>query len=89
MPRDVSQYDDRCELARYLWHNYLDLFSKSERLAAKMLLAEQKMTSPEMSDTIRRVMQRTWVSRGNRDVDTLLAVGPSQFRISAAMRVVH
>lgn len=89
MPRDVSQYDDRAELAEYLWHNYLELFTTNEKLAAKTLLAEQKMASPTMSDAMRTVMQRNWVSRGNSEIDTLLQNGPEQFRIRTAFRVIE
>ena len=89
MPRDVSQYDDRAELAEYLWHNYLELFTTNEKLAAKTLLAEQKMASPTMSDAMRTVMQRNWVSRGNTEIDKLLENGSEQFRIRTAYRVLE
>lgn len=89
MARDVSKYDDRSELADYLWHNYPGLFTDNEKLAAKTLLAEQKMASPTMSEAMRRLMQRNWVSRGTSEIDTLLENGPDQFRIMAALRVIE
>lgn len=89
MSREVSQYDEPTALAEFLWHNYPDLFSESERLAEKTLHAEQKMTSPTMSSLMRRAMESRWVSRGNSEVDALLADGPHEFRLSAATRVLE
>ena len=89
MPRDVSQYHDRRELAEYLWHNYPDFFSGIERLAAGTLLAEQKMTSPMMSESMKQVMQSRWVSRGESEIDRLLADGECEFKIRSAERVMR
>ncbi len=89
MAQDVSQYDDRMELADYLWHNYGRFYSDNENLAARTLLAEQKMASPNMSQSMRRVMQRGWVSRGNPEVDRLLTNGATEFKIRAAERVME
>ena len=89
MPRHVSEYDDRSELADYLWHNYPELFTINEKLAAKTLLAEQKMAAPEMSEAMRRVMERDWVARGNPEIDVLLQYGSDHFRVSTALRVME
>jgi hypothetical protein len=88
MPRDVSQYDDRRELAEYLWHNYPELFSDGEKLAERTLLAEQKMTSPTMSESMKQVMQSRWIARGETEVERLLANGASEFKIRAAERLM-
>jgi hypothetical protein len=86
MPRDTAQYDDRRELAEYLWHNYSNLFSPDEHLAARTLSAEWKAAHAD-SEQMRGVLLNRWSARGNPKVDELLADGPDEFRIRAALRV--
>lgn len=89
MQPDNSTYDDLAELTEYLWHNYVVLFSENERLTARTLLSEEKMASRQMSEPMRHLMRRKLVSRGNPDIDQLLANGPHAFRVSAALRVME
>lgn len=86
MPHDTTKYDDRAELAAYLWHNYSELFSNDEALAARTLSAECKAKHTD-SERIREVLLSKWSARGNAIVDRLLADGPDAFRLRAAERV--
>ncbi len=86
MPRDTTQYDDEAELADYLWHNYSELFSNDERLAARTLSAEWKAEHTD-SVQMRAALLEKWSARGNTNVDKLLADGPDVFRLRAAERV--
>jgi hypothetical protein len=79
MPRDTTQFDDEAELADYLWHNYSELFSNDERLAARTLSAEWKAEHTD-SVRMRAAVLKKWSARGNSNVDELLADGPDVFR---------
>lgn len=87
MPFDTSQYDDRVEVADYLWHNYPILFSQEEQLAARTLSAEWKAAHAN-SEQMRRVLLERLSARGNPKVDELLADGPQEFRLRAAERLL-
>jgi hypothetical protein len=86
MPFDTTQYDERVELADYLWHNYPELFSHDEHLAARTLSAEWKAAHTD-SERIRQFLLTRMSARGNPKVDELLADGPQEFRLRAAERV--
>jgi hypothetical protein len=86
MPRDSTQYDDRAELATYLWDNYPNLFSQDEKRASSTLLCELKAAHID-SEEIRSLLIRRGSARGNPVVDQLLADGPDAFRTRAAERV--
>lgn len=85
--RDLSRYDDRRELADYLWHNFPQLFSEQEQLAARTLRAEEKARNAD-SDAQRKMLLKAWSRRGQPEIDSLLADGPEVFWIRAAERVV-
>lgn len=87
MGRDLSLYDDRKELADYLWSNFPQLFSEPEQLAARTLIGDQKASNTN-SERIRRKLLTASNHRGEPKVDVLLADGPEAFRIRAAERVL-
>ncbi len=87
MRQNLALYDDRRELAEYLWSNYSQLFSEPEQLAARTLIGEQKATTTD-SERIRQKLLSAWSRRGEPEIDVLLADGPEAFRIQAAERVL-
>lgn len=87
MGRDLALYDDRRELADYLWSNYPQLFSEPEQLAARTLIGEQKAKTTD-SERIRQKLLSASNRRGKPGIDVLLADGPDAFRMRAAERVL-
>lgn len=88
MTYDISTYDDRIELGRYIQHNYSNLYHEAEKLALQTLRAEAKLGSPDLAEPMRSMLRQRWVSRDRPEVNALLADGPYEFAARAAERIV-
>jgi hypothetical protein len=84
---DKNQYDDRSEVASYIWHNYPALFSEQDRLADRKVHTDAKAAATD-SEPLRNAILAKWGVNGDPTIDQLLADGIAEFRVQAADRVL-
>ena len=87
MAWDQNQYDDRSEVASYIWHNYRALFSEQDRLADRKVHADAKAAATD-SEPLRSAILAKWGVNGDPTIDQLLADGIAESRVQAADRVL-
>jgi hypothetical protein len=80
---DKNQYDDRSEVASYIWHNYPALFSEQDRLADRKVHTDAKAAATD-SEPLRNAILAKWGVNGAPTIDQLLADGIAEFRVQAA-----
>ncbi len=64
MAWDKNQYDDRSEVASYIWHNYPALFSEQDRLADRKVHTDAKAAATD-SEPLRNAILAKWGVNGD------------------------
>lgn len=81
------EYDEEQVLTNYIRHNYFGMLTKTEKLAAKAILAEEKASTA--SERMARMLRRQWASPKDQAVIEALQDGPDAFWREVRERILR